>query len=71
MATTTYIDIDCKRRTINGEPATEREIIVTANQIYGQPARFFCLYRNDLTGQYRYADFEQQKGQGGNDGTQG
>ncbi len=36
-----YIDIDRHRMTINGEPATEREMVVVANAIYGQPARFF------------------------------
>lgn len=54
--TTIEIERSRDRMAINGKPATEREITVVANQIYGQPARFFCLERDDRGGRWVYAD---------------
>lgn len=54
----TYIDIDRREMTIDGELATEREMIRLANKLYSEPGRYLCLFRSDMTGQYRYANFQ-------------
>jgi hypothetical protein len=50
------INIDRKNMLVNGDSATERQIVVVANQIYGQPSRFQCVRCDPLDGRYIYLD---------------
>jgi hypothetical protein len=54
----TYIDIDVQRRMVNGQPATVVDMLQTLVDMSDQPGRFLCLFRNEYTGQYKYADFQ-------------
>ena len=55
---TNYIDLDFQQRTLNGKQTTVDTLTDTLQDVRQQPSRYLCLFRNDYTGKFKYADFE-------------